>query len=152
MTRFQPKNKILNVKFNRSGQNKKLETRKDNKNKKPPFKLRPNLLTRSNWSMSWERSPTTRMSSILLQTTRHLSELTMNTKSYLNNTKKRDKREKRPKIKWQSTRRTCRRNWCNYKTTFVSWPMHTMTWWSFNKDTKWTTSSLKRNWTKKTWS
>lgn len=50
--KFQPKNKIFNVKSNSSEQNKLLETRKDKKNKKPPFKLLLNLSTSSSLLMS----------------------------------------------------------------------------------------------------
>jgi hypothetical protein len=128
VTKFQPKNKTLSVKFNPLGQNKLLETRKDKKNKKRPFKLLLNPLTRSSWSMSWERLPTTRISSISSQTIQRLSEWTMNTKSYSSNTKKKNKKEKRMRTTWQSTRRTCKKNLCNFRTTSANWHTHTTTW------------------------
>jgi len=41
-------------------------------------------------------------------------------------------------------RRICKKNWFNYKTTYVSSPMPITIWWWSNNDIRSTTYSLKK--------
>ena len=49
----------------------------------------------------------------------------------------RSRRGRRRRTIWSNMRRTCRRNWCNYRIIYVNWHMLIMIWWWCSRDIRW---------------